>query len=93
LGFKFVEAKKFFSFIPIQTSPGAYSASCTMGTEALSPGVKRLGRGTDNLYSPSTEVKNEQSYTSIPICACMACYEETFTLSTPRVLEVTQHLE
>ena len=52
---------------PVQTGPGAYPASCTMGTGTF-PGVKRLGRGADhpspskcrghervrlNLYSPS----------------------------------------
>jgi hypothetical protein len=52
---------------PIQTGPGAYPASCTMGTGSF-PGVKRLGRGAERpplskyrghetvglyLYSPS----------------------------------------
>ena len=52
---------------PVQTSPGAYPASCTMGTGSF-PGVKRPGRGADHpppskcrghervglyLYSPS----------------------------------------
>ena len=52
---------------PIQTGPGAYPASCTMGTGSF-PGVKRLGRGAEHpppskyrghetvglyLYSPS----------------------------------------
>jgi hypothetical protein len=30
----------------VQTSPGAYPASCTMGTGSL-PGLKRPGRGVD----------------------------------------------
>ena len=52
---------------PVQTGPGAYPASCTMGTGSF-PGVKRQGRGADHpppskrrghervelyLYSPS----------------------------------------
>ena len=52
---------------PVQTGPGAYPASCTMGTGSF-PGVKRPGRGADHptpskcrghervglyLYSPS----------------------------------------
>ena len=54
-------------FAPVQTSPGAHPASCTMGTGPF-PGVKRPGRGADHpppskcrshervglyLYSPS----------------------------------------
>ena len=53
--------------VPVQTRPGAYPASCTMGTGSF-PGVKRPGRGVDHptpfkrrghervglyLYSPS----------------------------------------
>ena len=34
-------------FAPVQTSPGAYPASCTMGTDYF-PGVKRPGRGADH---------------------------------------------
>ena len=32
---------------PVQTGPGAHSASCTMGTGSF-PGVKRPGRGVDH---------------------------------------------
>ena len=32
---------------PVQTSPGAYPASCTMGIGS-SPGVERPGRGVDH---------------------------------------------
>ena len=32
---------------PVQTGPGAYPASCTMGTGSF-PGVKRPGRGADH---------------------------------------------
>ena len=54
-------------FAPVQTGPGAYPASCTMGTGSF-PGVQRPGRGADHpppskcrshervglyLYSPS----------------------------------------
>ena len=34
---------------PVQTGPGAYPASCTVGTGSF-PGVKRLGRDVD--YPP-----------------------------------------
>ena len=32
---------------PVQTAPGAYPASCTMGTGSF-PGVKRPGRGAEH---------------------------------------------
>jgi hypothetical protein len=41
---------------PVQTGPGAYPASCTMGTGSF-PGVKRPGRGVDHTPPSSTEVK------------------------------------
>jgi hypothetical protein len=45
-------------FAHIQGSPGAYPASCTMGT-GFFPGVKQLGRGADHPTPPSAEVENE----------------------------------
>jgi hypothetical protein len=41
---------------PVQTGPGAYPASYTMGTESF-PGVKRPGRGVDHPPPSSAEVK------------------------------------
>jgi hypothetical protein len=38
----------------VQTSPGAYPASCTMGTGSF-PWVKRPGRGVDHIPPSSTE--------------------------------------
>ena len=43
---------------PVQTDPGAYPASCTMGTKYF-PGVKRPGRGADHPPHLSAEVKKE----------------------------------
>jgi hypothetical protein len=43
---------------PIQTGPGAYPASCTMGTVSF-PGVKRPGRGIDHPPPSSAEVKEK----------------------------------
>jgi hypothetical protein len=40
----------------VQTGSGAHSASYVMGTGALSPGVKRLGRKTDQSPPCSVEV-------------------------------------
>jgi tRNA (Thr-GGU) A37 N-methylase len=36
---------------PVQTGPGSHPTSYTMGNESLSPGVKRLGRDVDHLYT------------------------------------------
>jgi hypothetical protein len=48
---------RFFAYV--QTGPGAYPASYTMGTGVF-PGVKRPGRGADHPPSPtSAGVKNE----------------------------------
>jgi hypothetical protein len=41
---------------PVQTGPGAYPASCTMGYGSF-PGVKRPGRGVDHPPPSSAEVK------------------------------------
>jgi hypothetical protein len=40
----------------VHTDPGAYPASCTMGTGSF-PGVKRPGRGVDHTPPSSAEVK------------------------------------
>jgi len=51
---------------PVQTGPGAYPASYTMGT-GFFPGVKWSGRGVDHPPQYSAEVKkSEYSYTSTP---------------------------
>ena len=50
---------------PIQTSPGAYPASYTMGSLSFL-GVKRPGRGLNNPPHLSPSLKKEQSYTSTP---------------------------
>ena len=41
--------------VTVQTGPGAYPASCTMGTGSL-PGLKRPGRGADHPPHLSAEV-------------------------------------
>ena len=41
---------------PVQTGPGSYPASCTMGTGSF-PGVRRPGRGTDHPPPSSAEVE------------------------------------
>jgi len=41
---------------PVHTGPGAFPASCTMGTGSF-PGLKRPGRGVDHPPASSVEVK------------------------------------
>ena len=41
---------------PVQTGPGAYPASCTVGTGSF-PGVKQPGRGVDHPPPSSAEVR------------------------------------
>jgi hypothetical protein len=43
---------------PVQTGPGAHTASYTIGTGSL-PGVKRPGRGVGHPHPSSAEVKKE----------------------------------
>jgi len=43
-------------FTPVQTGPGAYPATYTMGTGVF-PGVKRPGPGVDHPNPSSVEVK------------------------------------
>ena len=42
---------------PVQTGPGAYPASCTMGTGSF-PGVKRSGRGAD--HPPPSKCRGQE---------------------------------
>ena len=65
---------------PVQTSPGAYPASCTIGTGSF-PGVKRPGRGAD--YPPLSSVPMSWKGRPIPLLplwASVACYREDFSL-------------
>jgi hypothetical protein len=45
-------------FANVQISPGAYPASCTMGTGSF-PGLKLPWCGADHPPLPSAEVENE----------------------------------
>jgi hypothetical protein len=51
---------------PVQTDPGAYPASYTMGTGSF-PGVKRPGRGVDHPPPSSVEVKERVELYSTPL--------------------------
>jgi len=50
---------------PVQTGPGAYPASYTMGTGYF-PEVKRPGRGADHPPHLAPRFKKEYSYNSTP---------------------------
>jgi hypothetical protein len=61
------EAKEFSSSLCVQTGSGAHSASCTMGTGVLSPGLKR-GRSVTLTAHPHLVSRSimSRSYTSSP---------------------------
>jgi len=67
---------------PFQTGPGAYPASCTMGTGYF-PGVRRPERGVDDPPTSSAEVKErvELTYLSPPFWAFVACSRVDFTFT------------
>jgi hypothetical protein len=48
---------------PVQTGPGAYPASCIIGTESF-PGARRPGRGVDHSLHPGSRLKKDDSYAS-----------------------------
>ena len=50
---------------PVQTGPGAHTASYTVGIGSL-PGVKRSGRSVDHPPPSSAEVKERVELTSPP---------------------------
>jgi hypothetical protein len=53
-------AKDFYSNLCAQTGSKAHSASCTMGTGVLLPGIKaQPGRDADHSPPSSAEVENE----------------------------------
>jgi hypothetical protein len=51
---------------PVQTSPEARPASCTMGTGYLSRGIKRPGRGADHLPSSAGVKERVELYLYSP---------------------------
>jgi hypothetical protein len=63
-----------WSYIDIQTSPGAHIGPLSNGYRTLSPppGVHRLRRETDHLPESGTDAKNAWSYISIPTYISMA---------------------
>ena len=61
-----MKLRTFFFFSPVQTGPGALTASCRVGSAALLPGVKRPGCEFDHPPSSCAEVKNGWSRASAP---------------------------
>jgi len=58
---------------PVQTGPGAFPASCTIGTGSF-PGVKWPGRGVDHPPPSSAEVKERvELYLYSPFWTFLAC--------------------
>jgi hypothetical protein len=67
-------------FAHVQTGPGAHLASCTMGTGSF-PGVKRPGRGADNL--PLLVLRSRKSRAiPLPPSGPSSLLRGTFTLVT-----------
>ena len=60
---------------PVQTGPGAHSASCTMGTGSFPGGIERPGRDADPSPPSSAVVMKGQSYTSNPPMGRTDCIE------------------
>jgi hypothetical protein len=54
---------------PVQTGPGVYPASCTIGTGSF-PGVKRPGRVVGHPPHLAPRLKKEYGYTSTPPFCC-----------------------
>jgi len=60
-------------FAPVQTGPGAYPPSYTIGTRSY-PGVKRPERDVDHSPHLAPRLIKEQSYTSTPLWVFVTCY-------------------
>ena len=65
---------------PVQTGPEAHPTSCTMGSGSF-PGVQRPGRDVDHPPHLAPRSKKEQSYTSTPLWAFVACSRVKFTFT------------
>jgi hypothetical protein len=65
--------------VPVQNRPGAYLATCIMGTGSF-PGVKRPGLSVDHPPPSSAEVKERvELYLYSPSGPFMACSRVNFT--------------
>jgi hypothetical protein len=62
---------------PVQTGPGAYPSSYSMGTGSF-PGVNRAERGVDHLPHLTPRLRKEQNCTSNQH---VACFRLTFSLN------------
>jgi hypothetical protein len=63
---------------PVQTGPGAHSATCTMDTGPF-PGVKRPGRGADHPPLLAPRLRMSRALPLLPSRPLVACYRVTFT--------------
>ena len=65
---------------PVQSGPGAYPASCTIGTGSFQ-GLKRQKRSAKHSPPPSDEVKERvELYLYSPLGAFMAGYSVSFII-------------
>jgi len=65
---------------PVQTGPGAQTASYTISTEYFS-GVKRPGRGVGHKPQAAPTLMKEYIYTTIPLRTFVACSRLNFTFT------------
>ena len=76
-----IESQKGEISAPVQTGPGAQSASYTMGTRSFL-GVKRPGRGVDHPPPSSAEVlRKSRAISLLPIWNFFSCSRMNFILS------------
>jgi hypothetical protein len=66
-GFDSRQCEEILLFTPSRpTDPGAHPASSAIDIGVISPGIEQLGPEPDHSLSPTADVKNAQSYTSLP---------------------------
>jgi hypothetical protein len=63
---RFPAGKNFFLLHSVQTGSGADPASYSIGTEALSPGIKWPGREADHSPPSSAKVKKAEAVPLLP---------------------------
>jgi hypothetical protein len=76
LGFRTVWSK--FS-VPVQTGPGAHSASCIVGSGFLFLGVRQLGHGINHPPHPVLMLKKELKGSPAPLLGLHGLYGVNFT--------------
>jgi hypothetical protein len=61
----------------IQTSSGVHPGWYLLSSRSYFLGLKQMGHESDHSTPSNAKVKNDWSYTSTPLCACMVCAGKT----------------